>query len=151
MRKWMTVLGVLAATAVAGVWVHRVSAAREDKPTDAAAFDAAQRAMAKLKIDDVVGFNDVLTTEGLPHNKGSLDQLKAFREGAVSRIGKPLGQVELVTRERVGTSFVKFIYLERYEHSALVWALTFYRDGDGWKAVQVDWGGDVRPLFQKAG
>lgn len=150
MRKRMAVLGVLAVAAAAGVWVHRVSAAKESREPDSAALDAAQRAMAKLKIDDVVGFNDVLTAEGLPHNKGSLDQLKTFRDGAVPRIGKPLGQVELVGREKAGTSFVKYVYLERYEHSALVWAITFYRDGDGWKAVQVDWGADLRPLFQKA-
>jgi hypothetical protein len=151
MRKRVTVLGVLAVAVAAGAWVHRVSAGKEAKAADAAAFDAAERAMAKLKIDDPVGFNDVLTAAGLPHNKASFDQLKAFREGAVERIGKPLGQVELVGKERVGTSFVKFVYLERYERTALVWSLTFYRDADGWKAVQIDWGGDVRPLFQKAG
>lgn len=150
MVKRITVLGLLAAAAAAGVWVHRVSAAKDERPSDEAAFDAAQRAVAKLKIDDVVGFNDVLTTEGLPHNKTSLEQLKLFREGAVPRMGKPLGQVELIGRERVGTSFVRFSYLERYEHAALVWTITFYRGPERWQAVQLDWGGDVRPYF-KAG
>jgi hypothetical protein len=151
MFKRVTIVGVLAAVAAAGVWVHRVSAGKEEKATDAAAYDAAQRAIAKLKVDDVVGFHDVLTTEGLPHHKASFEQLRAFRLGAIEKIGKPLGQVELAARERIGTSFVKFIYLERYERSALVWSITFYRDQDGWKVSMVDWGGDVRPLFQKAG
>jgi hypothetical protein len=150
MFKRLTTVMVLAGAAAAGVWVHR-AAAKDDKPADAAAFDIAQRAMAKLKIDDPVGFNDVLTAGGLPHNKTAFEQLKAFRDGGVPRIGKPLGQVELVARERVGTSFVRYVYLERYEHGALVWTIASYRGVDGWKVAQVDWGGDVRPLYRREG
>src|SRR5438270_13584287 len=87
MFKRVAILGVLAAAVAAGVWVHRVSAAKEEKLPDDAAYDIAQRAMAKLKIDDPVAFNDVLTTEGLIHNKAALDQLKAFREAAAPRVG----------------------------------------------------------------
>jgi hypothetical protein len=151
MLKRITVLGVLAAAAAAGVWVHGVSAARDEKVSDADAYEAAQRAMAKLKIDDVIGFHDVLTTEGLLHNKTSLEQLKAFRAGATERVGKPLGQVELIARERIGTSFARYSYLERCEHAALVWTITFYRGPDRWQVIGLDWQGDVRPFFQKVG
>jgi hypothetical protein len=151
MFKRVTILGVLAAVVAAGVWVHRVSAAKEEKAADDAAFDIAQRAMAKLKIDDPVAFNDVLTAEGLVHNKNALDQLKAFRDGAEPRIGKSLGQVELVGRERIGTSYARFCYLERYEHGALSWTITFYRGADRWQVVGVDWSGDIRGQFQKVG
>ena len=151
MLKRITIAGLLVATAVGGVWVHSATAAKDTKPSDAAAFDVAERAMAKLKIDDPVGLNDVLTAEGLPHNKAALDQLKGFREGIAQRIGKPLGQVELVSRERLGASFVRFAYLERYERSAAVWTITFYYANDHWLVTGLDWSLDTRPYFQKVG
>jgi hypothetical protein len=149
MFKRVTLLGLLAVAVAAGVWVHQVLAAKESREVDSAAFEAVERAMAKLKIDDPIAFNDVLTAEGLPHNKTALEKLKTFREEAVQHIGKPLGQVELVCREKIGTSFVKYVYLERYEHSALVWAVTFYRDANAWRAAQLEWSAEFRNLFQK--
>ena len=150
MRKCVIALVLLMVAAVAVVWMHTATAAKDAKPADDAPFRAAERAMAKLKIDDAVGFNEVLTAEGLPHSKAGLDQIKTFRAGAAQRVGQPLGQVELVAREKIGASYARFTYLERYDGGSLIWSLTFYQGADGWKAVQIDWGADIRPLFQKS-
>jgi len=61
-----------------------------------------------------------------------------------ARFGKPLGY-ELVSTERIGTSFVRFIYLQKFEKHALRWEFTYYRPKDGWLANsfkfddQLDW------------
>lgn len=48
-----------------------------------------------------------------------------------TRYGKPLAY-ELVSVERIGESFVRYIYLQKFENHALRWSFGFYRPLDGW-------------------
>jgi len=48
-----------------------------------------------------------------------------------ARFGKPLGY-ELVKTERIGQSFVRYVYLQKFEKHALRWRVSFYRPRDAW-------------------
>jgi hypothetical protein len=56
-----------------------------------------------------------------------------IRERAIVQQGKLLGDVELVRTEAIGSSTVRFVYLEKCERGAHVWKLTLYRAGREWK------------------
>ena len=48
-----------------------------------------------------------------------------------SRFGKPLGY-ELVATERIGHSFVRYVYLQKFENHALRWVFGYYKPKDSW-------------------
>ena len=65
-----------------------------------------------------------------------------------SRFGKPLG-FELVSTERIGTSFVRFVYLQRFEKHALRWEYTFYRPtNEGWLANSFKFNDELDALYR---
>ena len=67
------------------------------------------------------------------------DQTKKMR-GAMIQQDSPLGEVEFVAREAVGRSLVRYVYLERWGRSAVVWKLTFYRGRDNeWSLLNMNW------------
>lgn len=48
-----------------------------------------------------------------------------------ARYGKPQGY-ELIKTERIGQSFVRYVYLQKFEKHALRWRVSFYRPRDTW-------------------
>ena len=48
-----------------------------------------------------------------------------------ARFGKPLGY-ELVATERIGNSFVRYVYLQKFENHALRWVFGYYKPKDSW-------------------
>jgi hypothetical protein len=52
---------------------------------------------------------------------------------AISHIGKPCGEMELVRTEAIGQSLVRFVYLEKCEGGAAVWKFSLYCVGGEWK------------------
>lgn len=50
-----------------------------------------------------------------------------------TRFGKPLGY-ELVSTQRIGGSFIRYVYLQKFENHALRWVFAYYRPKETWLA-----------------
>ncbi|MDF9440831.1 MAG: hypothetical protein ABS96_20195 [Lysobacteraceae bacterium SCN 69-123] len=63
-----------------------------------------------------------------------------------ARFGKPLGY-ELVSTERIGQSFVRYVYLQKFEKHALRWRVSFYRPRDAWITNQFAFDDQFESLY----
>jgi hypothetical protein len=63
-----------------------------------------------------------------------------------TRFGKPIGY-ELVATERIGSSFVRYIFLQKFERHALRWQVGFYRPKDVWLTNQFAFDDKVQALY----
>lgn len=102
--------------------------------------------MAKLKADDLDGFFALFDAEDLnPQNATQKPSdslrplLKQQRETNAKTAGKLLGEVELVRTERIGQSYLRLTYLERFERHGWMWQFVFYRTPAGWKNTGLNW------------
>ena len=68
------------------------------------------------------------------------------RQQLVSGFGKPIS-FEFLFEDSVGEYLSRFVYLERFERSALRWEWIFYRGNRGWQLHSVNWSRDVAGLF----
>lgn len=48
----------------------------------------------------------------------------------------------------LGDSFVRYIFLEKYERHAIVWAFTFYRPRDNWLVNSAIYTDDFSGMFE---
>ncbi|MBM3223492.1 MAG: hypothetical protein FJZ47_06805 [Candidatus Tectomicrobia bacterium] len=62
------------------------------------------------------------------------------------RLGKSVG-FTLVRREFAADTFLRLIYVERFENSGLRWMFTFYKVKDAWKFNNFTWDEDISKLF----
>ncbi|MCZ2344168.1 MAG: hypothetical protein LC104_20590 [Bacteroidales bacterium] len=85
--------------------------------------------------------------QGVEHLLSARDQAKKMRE-ALSRNDAPMGEIEFLTRETVGHSLERYVYLEKWERTAMVWKFTFYRGREGWTLYAVDWS-NTAPVIQQ--
>lgn len=76
------------------------------------------------------------------------NMLNGQRQIMASKCGKPIGQIELIKTHTAGQSFVRFTYVEKWERSALVWRLTFYRANDAWHLSDLAWDDKRQSLFE---
>lgn len=65
-----------------------------------------------------------------------------------SRFGKPLGY-ELVSTERIGQSFVRYVYLQKFERHGLRWMFSFYRPKDIWLTNSFKFDDQLDYLYDK--
>jgi hypothetical protein len=65
-----------------------------------------------------------------------------------TRFGKPVGY-ELVATERLGQSFVRYVYLQKFEHHALRWVFAFYRPKDVWLANSFKFDDQLDSLYSE--
>jgi hypothetical protein len=120
----------------------------------------AQEAIDRLKSDGIAGFMGV----AFSGRKGFLRQVdRAKAEAAfvtlhdfiVANHGKPLGEVDLVRTENVGSSVVRLTYVEKLERGIIVWYLDFYRNESEWRwtglnAKNDKLNADFQPVRQNA-
>ena len=118
----------------------------------------ADEVMTHVRADDVTEAYAVLIPhltrpDGVEPMLNLRDQTKKMR-GAMARQDSPLGEVEFLAREAVGRSLVRYVYLERWGRSAIVWKLTFYRGrDDDWSLLNMNWSneaGTIDGLFDAA-
>ena len=64
------------------------------------------------------------------------------------RFGKSTG-VELVKKEKIGKSFIKFYFLHKFENHALYWTFSFYKPKKTWKINSITYKDDLEILFTK--
>lgn len=63
-----------------------------------------------------------------------------------SRFGNPVGY-ELIRTEHIGKSFVRYVYLQKFEKHALRWRISFYRSRDAWMTNNFSFDDQVESLY----
>ncbi len=69
------------------------------------------------------------------------------RQLTTSRIGNYV-DFEFIKMQKIGDSVVRFVYLQKFELSALQWVFIFYRATDTWTVAAVYHSFDVNQLFE---
>jgi len=55
---------------------------------------------------------------------------------------------EFIRAEKIGNSFLRLTYLQKFEKSAFRWRITFYNSSDKWLVNAVSWDHSLDPLFE---
>jgi len=55
--------------------------------------------------------------------------------------------MELIKEEKIGTSFVRLVYLHKFENHAIYWKFTFYNPNGAWKVNSINFKDDIGSLF----
>ena len=63
------------------------------------------------------------------------------------RFGKSL-DYDFVSEERVGTSLVQYVYLQKFERHVMVWRFIFYKPKNEWMLNTFYFNDQVRSLFR---
>lgn len=63
------------------------------------------------------------------------------------RFGKSLA-TEFVTEKKVGTSFIQYIYLQKFQRHAIRWVFVFYRPADRWLINSVSFDDGISVMFE---
>ncbi len=66
------------------------------------------------------------------------------------RFGKLLGS-EYIQSNRIGVSYIRFIYIQKFANHATRWMIVFYRPIDDWKVNVVVWDDKTHELFDLSG
>lgn len=66
-----------------------------------------------------------------------------------SRFGQATGW-EFVKEERIGSSFVRYYYLHKFQNHALYWQFSFYKPIRDWVVNGITFKDDVDILYEKA-
>jgi hypothetical protein len=66
-----------------------------------------------------------------------------------NRLGKSLG-FTLVRREIAADTFLRLVYVERFENTGLRWMFTFYKAKDVWKFNGFAWDEEIAKLFSSS-
>jgi len=73
-------------------------------------------------------------------------QLKMVTE----RFGKLLGQ-EFIQSNSIGKSYLRYIYIQKFENHATRWMVVFYRPSKEWKVNAINWDDQTHELFKIKG
>ncbi len=55
---------------------------------------------------------------------------------------------EFIRAEKIGNSFLRLTYLQKFEHSAFRWRITFYNASDKWLVNAVSWDHSLDSLYE---
>jgi hypothetical protein len=69
---------------------------------------------------------------------------------APDRFGKLLGQ-EFIQANHIGKSFVRFVYIQKFENHATRWMIVFYHPANEWKIDAITWDEKPQELFDMKG
>jgi hypothetical protein len=113
------------------------------------AKELAEKVLARA----VVGDMDGIATVVKPYWPFPEDELEALvaqtaqqRSLLAKRLGKSLG-FTLVRREVAADTFLRLIYVERFDNTGLRWMFTFYKVRDVWKFNGFAWDEEIARLF----
>jgi len=113
-----------------------------------------REAMEQLKTGNVATMLEVLTRKSvLPGEDLSrtVEVLKSGRTLFFNReSGKPIGECELIRKERVGDSLMRFVILEKLERAVMIWTIRFYRLKGEWYFQGFDASDKADVFFQPA-
>ena len=134
-------------------WVACVagSPAYSETLKDVRATETLSKTVADLiavgRIDDAYGH--LRTYWPIP--KHEIDTLiytvKWQRPAIAARFGKSLS-MERAGTQVLGDSFVRYVFLEKYERHAIAWAFTFYRPRDSWVVNSAIYTDEFSAMFE---
>lgn len=79
---------------------------------------------------------------------GLANQMKMQWPLVQQRYGKSLS-TEFIGEQRIGESFIRYVYLQKFERHAIRWMFVFYRPAnDGWLVNAVSWDDGIAELFE---
>ena len=64
------------------------------------------------------------------------------------RFGNPIGY-EFIKEERIGKSFARFYYLQKFEKHAIYWVFTYYKPKTRWIINGITFKDNLDPLFSE--
>lgn len=107
--------------------------------------------IAKDDVGSAIEYVKALASKGFGETLDKLAKTSDTqrRDIVIPRQGKPVGEVELVERYTIGTSFAKYVYVERFEKSGLIWTIALYRRPEGWFFHDVTYSDKIGEFYQK--
>lgn len=89
-----------------------------------------------------------------PLPEAEIDNLAYTTESQLTmvegRFGKLIGQ-EYIQSNRIGTSYVRYIYIQKFTNHATRWLIMFYRPSDEWKINIIMFDDNLETLFEMRG
>lgn len=94
------------------------------------------------------GFEDLAPYWKLPKNEIDmlLMQTISQRSTVKPRYGSSLG-FEMISKNTAGSSFLKFVYIEKLQNTAVRYTFVFYRPKDSWELQAMLWDDKINLLF----
>ena len=116
------------------------------------AKELAEKVLARAVIGNIDGIAAVIK----PYWPFPEDELEALvaqtvqqRNLLAPRLGKSVG-FTLVRREVAADTFLRLVYVERFENTGLRWMFTFYKVGNVWKFNGFTWDEEIAKLFHSS-
>jgi hypothetical protein len=113
------------------------------------AKELAEKVLSRAVIGDMDGIATVVKPYW-PFPEDELEPLVAQtaqqRNLLAKRLGKSLG-FTLVRREVAADTFLRLVYVERFENTGLRWMFTFYKVKDIWKFNGFAWDEEIAKFF----
>jgi hypothetical protein len=113
------------------------------------AKELAEKVLSRAVIGDMDGIATVVKPYW-PFPEDELEPLVAQtaqqRNLLAKRLGKSLG-FTLVRREIAADTFLRLVYVERFENTGLRWMFIFYKVKDIWKFNSFAWDEEITRLF----
>lgn len=75
-------------------------------------------------------------------------QTKQQLEMAGTRFGKLIGY-EFVEEKSIGESYIRYVYLQKFQNHATRWQIVFYRPETEWKVNVIVWDDKTHELFKE--
>ena len=113
------------------------------------AKELAEKVLSRAAVGDMDGMATVVKPYW-PFPEDELEVLMAQmaqqRNLLAPRLGKSVG-FTFVRREAAADTFIRLVYVERFENTGLRWMFTFYKVKDVWKFNGFSWDEDIAKLF----
>lgn len=113
------------------------------------AKELAEKVLSRAVVGDMNGIATVVK----PYWPFPEDELEALvaqtaqqRHLLANRLGKSVG-FTFVRREVAADTFLRLVYVERFENTGLRWMFTFYKVRDVWKFNGFAWDEEIAKLF----
>jgi hypothetical protein len=113
------------------------------------AKELAEKVLSRAAVGDMDGIATIVKPYW-PFPEDELEALMAQmaqqRRLLAPRLGKSVG-FTFVRREAAADTFLRLVYVERFENTGLRWMFTFYKVGNVWKFNGIAWDEDIAKLF----
>ncbi len=78
---------------------------------------------------------------------GMVNQIQQQWPIVDQRFGSPITK-ELVKVKRIGKSFLRYYYLQKFENHSIYWQIDFYKPRSSWMINQIIFLDNLEPLFE---
>lgn len=110
-----------------------------------------QDVIKQIEGGDIESAFDLLS-QNWPLSQSEIDTLKAHTQKNRQNLSQRYGQVlsiEYLGSQRIGNSFVRHVFLEKFEKHAIQWEFSFYKPLDKWVMNSMFWDDKITPLYDR--